>query len=311
MFKSTFKLLLNNFSMVWKILLYKIVVLICVVGLTSVVCLPIIKELISQGFFVFLQDNLSTTFLNFNLNSLVGTLVEITNKLFLIVKDASLLPLLISASCISIILYYFVDRLSYLAVVDDVHSFMSSNLKLGFMNCFVANFGKSAKLGLIKLVTTFILNVGIIASACGIYYALSTSVLALAPLVTIAYAIIMFSLKITLFAGVEPSMVVNNCGIIEALKRNFKAIQKKWLSIFSNTLIMVILLFFLNMFAVFFTFGITLLITVPITILTTIIFKNVVYYECTGMRYYCDSNTIIMPKKLEEQDNINRVKDII
>ena len=106
-------------------------------------------------------------------------------------------------------------------------------------------------------------------------------------------------------------MVVNNCGIIEALKRNFKAIQKKWLSIFSNTLIMVILLFFLNMFAVFFTFGITLLITVPITILTTIIFKNVVYYECTGMRYYCDSNTIIMPKKLEEQDNIKRVKDII
>ena len=144
-----------------------------------------------------------------------------------------------------------------------------------------------------------------------IYYGLSKCVLALAPIVALLYFILILSLKQTLLVGVETSLVVNNCSLGQAIKNNFKAVSKKFVSIFSNILIISVLLLVMNMFAVFFTFGIALLITIPLSVLTLLIFKNVAYYECTGMRYYADSQTIMMPKKLEEQDKFSKVIDII
>lgn len=311
MFKNTVKILLNNFSSVWKILLYKIITIICIMGLTTVICLPIINQLLNQNFFGFMQDNISNLFLNFNLNSFVEILMLILNKFYEIISNANLLPLAISVGACALVVYYFVDSLLVLPVVEDTRSFMSNNYKLGFMNCYIANFGKSAKYSLVKLGTVFIWNLFIIAGSVGIYYALSKTVLVIAPLVTIVFALLMYCLKTTLLVGVETAIVVHNCGIFEAVKRSFKATSKKFLTIFSASLMIAIILLLLNMFGIFFTFGVTNLILLPLSLLTMLIFKNVVYFECTGMRYYVDSDTIMMPKKLEEQDKFSKVKDII
>ena len=311
MFKNTVKILLNNFSSVWKILLYKIITIICIMGLTTVICLPIINQLLNQNFFGFMQDNISNLFLNFNLNSFVEILMLILNKFYEIISNANLLPLAISVGACALVVYYFVDSLLILPVVEDTRSFMSNNYKLGFMNCYIANFGKSAKYSLVKLGTVFIWDLLIIAGSVGIYYALSKTVLVIAPLVTIVFALLMYCLKTTLLVGVETAIVVHNCGIFEAVKRSFKATSKKFLTIFSASLMISIILLLLNMFGIFFTFGVTNLILLPLSLLTMLIFKNVVYFECTGMRYYVDSDTIMMPKKLEEQDKFSKVKDII
>lgn len=309
MFKNTFKLLINNFSTVWKILLYKIIVFICVMGLTIVVSLPIINTLINQGFFGFFQDNLSGMFLNFNLNNLVDIIILLVNKFYQILVEANLVPLFLSVGIVSITLYYFIDSLCYVSVTDDVRSFMSTNLKLGFMNCYVSNFGKSVKFGLVRLITLYIWDILIVAGAIGLYYLLAG--LFIAPLASMLYILLMLSLKTTISAGWEVSMVVNNYGVFTAIKNGTKAIFRKFFVVLSNSLMLYILLMILNMFAVFFTFGVALVLILPMSILTVIIFKNVVYYECQGMRYYCDNQTIVMPKKLEEQDKFSRVKDII
>ncbi len=309
MFKNTFKLLINNFSSVWKILLYKIIVFICIMGLTTVVSLPIINTLINQGFFGFLQENLSKMFLNFNFNNLIEILILIAKKFYEIIVNANLMPLFLAVGIVSVTLYYFVDGLCTLPVTDDVRSFMSTTLKLGFMNCYVANFGKSVKYGLVKLITIYIWDLIIAFGAVGIYILLSKSFIA--PLICILYVLLMIALKITITAGWEVSMAVNNYGVFTAIKKGTKAICRKFLSIFSNSLVISVLLFILNMFAVFFTFGVALVIILPMSLLTIIIFKNVVYYECLGMRYYCDGQNIIMPKKLEEQDKFSKVKNII
>lgn len=309
MFKNTCKLLINNFSSVWKILLYKIIVFICVMGLTTIVSLPIINALISQGFFAFLQENLGTMFLNFNFNSLIEVIILIAKKFYEIIVGANLLPLFLSVGIVSATLYYFVDGLCTLAVTDDVRSYMSTTLKLGFMNCYVANFGKSVKYGLVKLITLYVWNLIIVFGAVGLYYLLAKTIIA--PLICIVYILLMISLKVTITAGWETSMAVNNYGVFTAIKKGTSAIFKKFFSIFSNSLVISVLLFILNMFAVFFTFGVALVIILPMSLLTIIIFKNVVYYECLGMRYYSDGQNIVMPKKLEEQDKFSKVKDII
>lgn len=309
MFKNTFKLLLNNFSLVWKVLLYKLIVIFCVGGLTTIIALPIIKALIENNFFVDFQNLFENMMLNFNLTSLISILISIFDSAVSIIVANNFVLLSIVACSVAVVLYYVLDRLCYLAIVGEIHSFMSSNLKMGFMNCYVQNFGKSFKLVLVKLISSFILNAGIIAGAFFIFSALKTSLFA--PYVALLFAIVLFSLKLTTFVGIESSIISNNASIKVAIKNNMKVLGNKFASILSNSLFIVVFVLILNALSIFFTFGLTLLLTLPLSVVLILIFKNVAYFETMGMRYYSDSDTINMPKKLEEQDKFNRVKDII
>ena len=283
----------------------------CCFGLTSVVCLPIIRQLIDNNFYTFLQNNLSNIALSFNLNVIIDTFILIFDEFVSIVVNAGLTTLAIIAMIVAICLYYFVDSLSHLAVVDDLRSYMSNNLRIGFMNCYISNFGKSIKLSLSKLITILPLDIGIIVATVAIYSALVKTSLVIAPIIAMLFLIIMSCARICAFIGVESSMVVNDCSIIHALKKNFRILSKKYLSIFGNALFIFILLLLLNMFALVFTFGVALLVSIPFSVLMMSTLKNVVFYECTGMRYYTDQTTVVIPKKLEEQDKFSKVKNII
>ena len=311
MLKNTFKLSLNNFSIAWKVLLYKIINIIVVFGLTSVVCLPIIRQLIDNNFYTFLQNNVASLALNFNLNAIINTAILIFDEFASIIVSADLTTFAIIAGIVSVCLYYFADSLSHLSIVDDLRSYMSNNLRIGFMNCYISNFGKSIKLSLSKLITALPLDIGIIVSTIAIYSALAKTSLVLAPIIAMLYFILMFCGRIALFIGVESSMVVNDCSIVQALKKNFRILSKKFISIFGNTLFIFVLLLLLNMFAFVFTFGVGLLIIIPFSVLMLSTMRNVVFYETTGMRYYTDEKTVVIPKKLEEQDKFCKVKNII
>ena len=311
MFRNTCKILMNNFSLTWKILLYKVIVFIGVMGLTTVVCLPIINTLAAQDFFGFLQTNVSNLLLNFNLNVLIETIFIIIQKFFEIINASGYLVFSICALSITIIVYYYISSLCELAVVDELNSFMSSNYKLGFVSRFVSNFRKSLNFGLIKLITVFIIDLIIILGAAALYYITAKVIYFIAPIIVILFLIIMFALRITIFACTKAAIVVNGVNPFKAFKMNLKAISKKFIQVFSNILVILALVLILNMFAMFFTFGATALITLPLSMLFIIIFENVVYYENNGMRYYCDNQTFVIPKKLEEQDSLKKVIDII
>ena len=67
----------------------------------------------------------------------------------------------------------------------------------------------------------------------------------------------------------------------------------------------------LNLLALALTAGVALLVTLPLTTLMTAILGEVMYFETLGMRYYVDSEHIISPKKLEERDSFEKLRDII
>ena len=57
MLKNIFKLSFTNFKEVWKVLLYRVIYFLFVLGLTTVASWNIIKTLIKENFFVNLQTN--------------------------------------------------------------------------------------------------------------------------------------------------------------------------------------------------------------------------------------------------------------
>lgn len=196
MFKNTIKLLINNFSLVWKILLYKIIVFMCVLGLTIIVSLPIISALIRENFFVDLQSALQGLFFNVNLGSIFVTVSDTVVKFWTILSDANLITLTTVVGIILIIVYYFVNGLYHLAVVENVHGYMGSMIKYGFMNAYISNFGKSINLQLSQIVIGLLLDVSILIGGVLIYVGMMSTVASIiAPLVVIIYFIVLASLK--------------------------------------------------------------------------------------------------------------------
>ena len=93
MYRNTFKLIISNFNLVWKILLYLLFSSVCVLGLAYACSLPIINLLHEQGIvtmFVDLFKEFSHSFNVYELLSGFVTLIGRTN-----VGKSTLLNLLV------------------------------------------------------------------------------------------------------------------------------------------------------------------------------------------------------------------------
>lgn len=310
MLKNTCKILFCNLTTTWKILLYKLIVFICVLGLTSFFIMPIINILNKENFFgqVFEVIHSSTFTISFQ-NFLVGVkqgLFDFWN----IVSSYGLEVVTVISICCVVIVYYFFSELYHLSVADCISGYMSSYARYSFVTSFVGNLSKSILFCLVKLIVSLPLTILICVSSVLIFCALS-QFLTLATLITVCYTILMISLKNTFLCGWETAICVHNCGIFKALGKSIKANSKKFFKIFSDNVIISLFVFITNMCMIFFTVGAGLVVALPLTSMLLIVYSCVCYFDNTGMRYYLDSNNIYTPKKLEEKDKFSKVQNII
>lgn len=309
--KNTLKLSFMNASNIWKILLYRILCLLCVLGLTTVIAWPIINILIKDNFFVNLQKSFENMLFNLNFESLFLTIDEVFKNFANIISSNNLVALAVISIVFDIVLISFLEQYESLAIHESVGGYMSSLVKYGFTNSYVSNFGKATLLALARMVTTLVLNValwvGLYFMASGLYKVIGV----FAIILTILVAIVLISLKYTICGSWEPAYMIHDEKVFVSFKMNIKAVLKKFFRIFSSYLILTLVLFILNLFALTFTAGVGLLVTLPISTLMYAILEEVIYRELLGMRYYVDNEHIVTPKKLEQQDGFKRVKDII
>ncbi len=309
--KNTLKLAFVNSSNIWKILLYRILCLLCVLGLTTVVAWPIISVLIKDNFFVNLQKSFENMLFNLNFESLFVTVDNVFKNFAQIISNHGYVAYALLCFIFDVILISFLEQYSSLAVHQSVGGYMSSLTKYGFTNSYVSNFGKATLLALARLVSTLVLNILI---WVGLYFMASIlyqKVGVLAIILTFFIAILFTSLKYTIIGCWEPAYLIHNEKVFPSFKMGVTVIWRKFFKILSSYLILTLLIFILNIFAFTFTAGVGLLITMPLSTLMFVILEEVVYRELLGMRYYVDSDHIITPKKLEQQDSFAKVKDII
>lgn len=310
-FKNTFKLILSNFANVWKLLLYRIICVLCVLGLTTVVAWPIINVLIKENFFVNLQTSFESLLFNLNLENLFICVDSVVKSFFEIILENGYLTQTILCGVFATIIFAFLDGYAKVAISESCNGFMSSLTKYAFTNSYVSNFGKATILNLTNLITTLPLNIliwaGVYLFASNLYSVLGVFAVILAVLVLI----VLLSIKHTLFGCWKPALIVHNKSIFVSLNKGFNAVFKRFFRALSNYLILVIIGLVINVFALTFTAGVALFISIPLTTLMFIIADQVMYYEAMGMRFYVDGDHIISPKKLEQQDKIAKVKYII
>ena len=311
MFKNTIKLTFANFINTWKIMLYKIIVFFCVLGLTFTICWPIIDSLIIEDFFVLAQSQYDALFFNGNIVALFNTTASLIKQMMDIIVAHNQVWLLIVSIVTSTVLYYFTTGLEDLSVTNIISGYMSNSTKYGFLNTFVANLRKSSCLQLARTITVLPINILLIVSAYYIFVGLTSVSGILATMVTMLFVIVTFSLKGTLFSGWVPAIQVKNLKTWQGLRMGVKAMSRRFYRTLSTNIVLITCIIVLNLFALLFTCGIGLFITLPLSTLVMLIFNTTMYYGSNGIRYYVDSQTIISPKKLELQDTIKKVKNII
>ena len=311
MLKDMLKLSFVNSNNIWKLLLYRFLCLLCVLGLTTVIAWPIINVLIKNDFFINLQNSFESMIFTLNFEKLFLTVDSVVKDFASIISANGLVVQTILCGVFVLALTSLLEDYAKVALHQNVYGYMSSLTKYGFTNSYIANFGKATLLGLVKLITVLPVNLFIWVGAYLFASTLYAKIGVFAIVLILLILMLVLPIKDTFIAGWIPAMIVSGEPVFKSLKMSFKTAVRSFIKKYSSFLIYTVAVFMLNLLALALTAGVALLVTLPLTTVMTAILGEVMYFETLGMRYYVDSEHIMSPKKLEERDSFEKLKDII
>jgi len=311
MFKNSFKLLLANFSSVWKLLLYKIIVVAVVFGL-FMLATPALSNLLNVEQ---LSDSVATFLANFGfgisyidlLTYLYTILQTVINVLSEMIATSPLLFLYLVF--LLFILLPFLWHFSDVAIGECAYGFMASQTKYGFMGAMIRKLGVSVSYSILLTLAILPFTALMLAGGVAVLYLTVYGGLLLyfLPFILFVYLLLINSLKITMLSGWTPSIVVFNCNAVTGFNKGMTALFRRFLKVWSTSIILTFIVLSVAMLIGCYA----LLIIIPIASLFISIFGMVMFFGSQGMRYYVDMDTIITPKKLEQTDKICKLKYVI
>jgi hypothetical protein len=167
-----------------------------------------------------------------------------------------------------------------------------------FIRSLVKNLGKAALYNLLYVTMTFLYDLICVV----IVYILFFRLLSFLPLLIriflfVTVIVVLTANKLTFTCDWLPSIICNKATNRQAICRSFSRKGKRTTSIFSNYLVLTVLILGLNVSALIFTFGAGFLITLPASFLILISFQFINFYDDNNLNYFTDKNTIVRQAK--------------
>lgn len=314
-FINALKISLSRSGLVFKILLYDIIVLLVIIGVCAGVLiteinfvadqigrLDIVNKLVEgvkayiNGAGGSLGDNLTTFY-----DSIGAAINLISENVF----DTAYITL-----AIAFIVARFLFALRSIPTYDILNNYMNEGANYFFMSSFVRNFGKSAKFA--GLQTLFCLPFDILIFAVGYFlmgFLFSTLGL-LAPFVVLILAVCLFAFRNTLFFFWAPLVVRGEYSMARSFVESIKIAFKTFGDTFSMMAVCIVLVIALTMGALLTTYGVGLLILLPLVSIFNASLSLVKYYDYKRMRYYVLADTVINPPAIEELEVTDKESDL-
>ena len=311
MFRNSVKLLFSNFATVWKVLLYYLIITLIGVGLVAPVFSSVVEVFRSHNFFEVLVDLLTTFNLGTNILSIFASFGTVISTLVACILDYFVIHtwLAVYLTFLFVVLLPFLYELGGIAAGEILYGYMSSQAQVNFTGRIFSSVRKSFKYILAKLLIATPINILIFYLIYKVFAltALGGTIKFAVPLIITVVLCLLVTLRLVLFAGWLPALIVNDCGVWSAFARGIRAVGRRFFRTFSTMLVFVLLNICIDVL-----FGsIAFLLLVPLGVYFVYIIDFVMFYGSQGMRYYVDADTIISPKRLEEVDRFKRCKDII
>ena len=304
MIKNCFKILANSFVNVWKILLFKVIVLVIGAGLCAGLVLPnviaILARVSETGFF----ENLRAVVVDFFTrgSDIALGIEEFKNSAeaasHILAQNATRLTAATVVITVIIVAVNMLGCMADMVAADIVDAAMSSDAKYGFMSRFIITAGTNAKYQLVRLITEIPLIGLVLTGLWFLFTLLFQHIYVFSLLIVVAFGVVLISVANVFFSMWLPSIVTEKKPVLRALGTSFKMGGRQFSRLFSHFILINLLLMFVNVLIVFFTCGAGLLVTLPACTLFTVIFRTVNYYHSTGRKYYCGEDAVFNPKNI-------------
>ena len=307
MFKNSLKLFCSNFDKVWKLLFYTIIILGITIGL-MMPFLAEIKEVIYANWTDSILDKIPSTGLLYgsDVAGLFTALWTFASGAVIMLFNAHFWVGVYFAFLILIFMPFLLNLGKY-AVNEMLYNYMSSQAKLGFCVAFISTLKKSWIFAIFKTFMSIIAKVLFVASAYGLAMISVPLFAYFLPFVIVIGFAILGSICQSFTSGWAPASVVFGFNIFKSYRIGFRSVVRRYGRFFSTS-------FIINMFFIFFVMGFGLVssaVFIPLYLGLINMFEMVMFFGSQGMRYYVDAETFLTPKKLEQQDNIQKTKYLL
>ncbi len=298
-FANSIRLLMENFKQNYKLLLYKLVMLLVAGALYSAFLLPQLIEIASKPAVQGLWTNVQNVFRSFFTPELEepAKYVEAIfgeggslKQVFDLLMTMRLELFLVALGCVLVYLVKrFVDTLCYFTVGSLLNDKMSAYAETSFWTAFVANLGKASVYALVYVPIVFVFDVFL--------FTLCALLLRFLPLFAALFlAVTLIAVgqagKLALASLWMPAMTADNKKLGEAIRLGNKREMKQIGKAFTVYLVNVYLIIIVNAVAALFTFGSALLITIPASYLLLLCQQYVIYYTLEGKKYFITYESI-------------------
>ena len=317
-FRNAIHITIDNFSSVFKLLLYSILTgavftslsyLIVRLGLDGIItgsATRTVAELI-KGFFNALltgnsewihdtfQESFSSAFAEFkaliynSTGAIAGTLVGVV-AMFLLSR--------------------FVNGVGRIAVAGTMNDRMSTFSRTSFSSSYFKNIGKGALYEVMYVPLIFTYDV-VMALICWFAFFEIPSLLSITGWLSVFVALCLTltavacfeALKMTLISAWIPAFIAGGRKVTQAFRDTFSA-KKHFARRFASYLVAVYLIIVTNVLFAVCTFGSALLVTMPLSFVFLLALQFVQYYEDNNKKYFISSRTIMggeeRPEGLDE-----------
>ena len=305
-FKHTFHVFVDNFSITYKQLLYRLIISVVAIAI-GVTCLtPFVKDFIGSEAFNLFIDNIKNFIFNF-LNGDVADLAETSEAVkaaygqvmeLLQTRVAELVLMGLLVLVLYIIEKWFAGLGNYTTAVL-INDKMALRAKSPFVGTMISHLKEAAIYNLIYVPLSILYDIIICAILFVLLFFMLTGIqFFLISLFLFSLMMVMaIALKMTFTCDWLPALIRGKMGHKKSIGYAFSRKGKNTLNIYSNFVVLILIIIALNVAAAVFTFGVGALLTIPASYVMLISFEMVNYYDSEEMRYFVDKNTIIKHDK--------------
>lgn len=292
--KNTFLVCINNFMLVFKQLVYTliigIVVGLCLYGTAS----PIVRLLQSSGWIGELRDFISSIYtepknIAVGFNDIAESFYAIFTQNF-----STLWGNYVLSCCLIVFVPVFASNLSFYCLGDVVNAKMNSWVNYGYANRFFSGLKKNVVYSLFMVIFE-IITMAIIIGLFMLYGIIANSILLITILlpVLIISVVVVLAIKNSFTMWIMPACLNEDIRVTKVIKKSFVVGAKNFGRVFLGSALMYIIEFFFVMIGGVFTLGAGLCIILPAITVLNAIFALIYYYQSEKLRYYINEFTIV------------------
>jgi glucan phosphoethanolaminetransferase (alkaline phosphatase superfamily) len=175
---------------------------------------------------------------------------------------------------------------------------MALQANTSFIRSLIKNLGKAALYNIIYVSMTFVYDLICVVIVYSLFFLLLSFLPILIKIFLFVTVIVVLTAnKLTFTCDWLPSLIYGKSNNRQAIAKSFSRKGKRTANIFSNYLVLTIIILGLNVAALIFTFGAGFLITLPASYLLLISFQFINYCDDNGINYFTDKNTIVKQEK--------------